>query len=423
MAVVEEQLLHARCAGVDLSKKDAKVCVRIVPEGQKRAQVKRSTWGSTIPQIRDLRDHLVAQQVTCVVLEATSSYWKPFYQVLEDAEFEVILVNPQHVKSMRGRKSDMADANHLARLGALGLLRPSFVPPREFRALRLLTRRRLKVTQSRTREISRLEKLLEDAGIKITSESSATLNASVRDILDAICAGVADPGALADLSRLKTTRQRLIDALSGTVEAWHVQMIRSHLRMIDFHTEELDKLDEQIAELAAPYQEQLELLRTIPGIGPRLAVDILAEIGPDMDVFPTAANLASWCGVAPGSNQSAGVIKSTRCRKGDHHAKRVLQIAANNAVRKPGTFYHSRYQRLVRRMGKVKAQTAIARCIAVAIWHMLTNGEPYKDLGGAHHDNRNKAGLIAWHQARLNELIADQDANPPPPQDHHTPAA
>ncbi|MCL2787966.1 MAG: IS110 family transposase [Micrococcales bacterium] len=412
MPVVEEEVLHTRCAGIDISKTDAKVCVRIVPEGRKRARVDVKVWGSTVPQIRQLRDYLIDQAVTCVVMEATSSYWKPFYYVLEDAGFELILVNPQHVKTMRGRKTDVADANHLARLGALGLLRPSFVPPKPIRALRLWTRRRLKITQSRTREISRLEKLLEDAGIKITSESSRTLNASVRKILDAICAGEADPGALADLSRLKTTRKRLIDALTGTVETWHVELIRSHLRIIDQHTDELARIDEHINDHLAPYQTQVDLLMSVPGLGPTLAVDLLAEIGADMTIFPTADHLASWCGVAPGSNQSAAVVKSTKCKKGDHYAKRALTMAANQAVRHPGTFYQARYQRLARRMGNNKAQTAIARSLAVAIWNILTKGEPHHDLGAPHFHTRDTDRMIAWHQARIKDLTSQHDDQP-----------
>ncbi|SCL19781.1 Transposase [Micromonospora inyonensis] len=248
------EVVHARCAGMDISKKDAKVCVRIAGAGRRKTTETVTTWGSMTSQILTLREHLVDQQVTCVVMEATSDYWKPFYYLLEDAGFEVMLVNARHVKTLPGRKTDVADATWLAQLGAHGLVRGSFVPPEPIRQLRDLTRTRAAITRERGREVQRLEKLLEDAGIKLSAVASDILGVSGRAMLEALIGGDRDPAALADLARrrLRSKIPQLTEALNGRFTEHHAFLARVHLDLIDRHTAAINMLTERIEVMMEP---------------------------------------------------------------------------------------------------------------------------------------------------------------------------
>lgn len=282
-------VVHARCAGMDISKKDAKVCVRIAGTGRRKATETVTTWTSMTSQILALRDHLVDQGVTCVVMEATGDYWKPFYYLLEGAGFDLMLVNARHVKTLPGRKTDVADATWLAQIGAHGLVRGSFVPPEPIRQLRDLTRARTAITRERGREVQRLEKLLEDAGIKLSAVASDILGVSGRAMLEALIAGDRDPAALAELAkrRLRSRIPQLTEALRGRFTTHHAFLARVHLDLIDGHTAAIAQLTERIEATIQPFHGFRTLICAIPGIGVLTADVIVAETGADMTCFPT----------------------------------------------------------------------------------------------------------------------------------------
>ena len=377
-------VVHPRCAGVDVSKRDAKVCVRIADAGRAKAKSTVTTWGSVTNQVLALRDHLIAEEVTLVVMEATGDYWKPFYYLLEDGPFEVMLVNARHVKNLPGRKTDVSDAAWLAQLGAHGLVRGSFVPPGPIRQLRDLTRTRTTITRERAREIQRLQKLLEDAGIKLSSVASDITGVSGRAMLAALIAGQRDPAQLADLAkrRMRSKIPELTEALTGRFGEHHAFLARLHLNLIDQHTVAIDELTARIEVVMQPFRGARDLIVTIPGISTGVADVIIAETGADMSRFPTAGHLASWAGTCPGSNESAGRIKSTRTRPGNPYLKGALGIAAMSAARSNDTYYSAKYRRIAARRGPVKAIVALEHAMLIAIWNMLSTGAIYSDPGG-----------------------------------------
>jgi transposase len=282
------EMVHGRCAGLDISKKDAKVCVRVAGAGRRKTTETVTTWGSTTNQVLALREHLIAEQVTCAVMEATGDYWKPFYYLLEDAGFEVMLVNARHVKNVPGRKTDVADATWLAQLGAHGLVRGSFVPPEPIRQLRDLTRARTAITRERGREVQRLEKLLEDAGIKLSSVASDIMGVSGRLMLEALIDGQHDPATLADLAkrRLRSKIPALTEALTGRFTEHHGFLARVHLDLIDRHTVAIEEITARIEVVIEPFQGFRDLICTIPGIGTLTADVIVAETGSGHDQVP-----------------------------------------------------------------------------------------------------------------------------------------
>jgi transposase len=331
-------VIHPRCAGLDISKKDAKVCVRINGAGRRKTSETVTTFGATTRQILSLREHLAAQRVTCVVMEATSDYWKPFYYLLEDLPAaEVMLVNARHVKNLPGRKTDVADATWLAQLGAHGLVRGSFVPPAPIRQLRDLTRTRTAVTRERTREIQRLEKLLEDAGIKLSSVVCDLTGVSGRAMLEALIAGDTDPAAMAELAkkRMRVKIPQLTEALYGRFTSHHAFLTRMHLDLIDQHTAAIEQLTDRIEVVIEPFRGFRDLICTIPGIGGYTADVIVAETGADMTRFPTAQHLASWAGTTPANNESAGKVKSRRTRPGNPYLQGALGTAAMSISHNP----------------------------------------------------------------------------------------
>jgi transposase len=385
------EVVHQRCAGLDISKRDAKVCVRLAGEGRRgRAWETVTTWGATTNQVLALRDHLVEQRVTLVVMEATGSYWKPFYYLLEDAGFEVMLVNARDVKNLPGRKTDVSDAAWLAQLGAHGLVRGSFVPPQPVRELRDLTRTRTVIVSERSREVQRVEKLLEDAGIKLSSVATDIMGVSGRAMLEALVAGQRDPAKLADLSvrRLRSKIPALTEALTGRFTSHHAFLVRLHLDLIDRHTEAIEQLTARIEEAMPPFRAFHTLITSIPGISTGVADVIVAETGADMSRFPTAGHLASWAGTTPGHHESASRVKSTRTRPGNSHLKRALGTAAMAAVKTQDSYLGVRYRRLKSRRGPLKALVAIEHDLLVIIWHMARTGELYHDLGADYFTRR-----------------------------------
>jgi transposase len=376
------EVLHPRCAGIDVSKRDAKVCVRIQGGGQGPTSSTLTTWGATTNQILALRDHLIDQRVEVVLIESTGTYWKPFYYLLEDA-VQVQLVNAHESKTVPGRKTDASDAAWLAELGAHGLVRASFVPPPQIRELRDLTRTRSTLLRDRARELQRLEKDLEDTQVKLSSVVSDLNGVSARDILAAIVAGETNPEKLADLAqpRLKVSRANLVEALTGRVTAHHRYLIKFHLRQIDQHSAALADLNAHLEEVMAPFRAARELLVSIPGISTTSADVIIAETGADMTTYPTAEHLCSWAGLSPGLHQSAGRVKHVSTRPGNVHLQAALGTAALCAARSRKTFFSARYRRIAARRGKKKALVAVERSILTAVWHMLTTGAYYQDPG------------------------------------------
>ena len=396
-------LLHPRCAGLDVSKRDAKVCVRVASGGRASATSTVTTWGSVTNQVLALREHLISERVTLVVMEATGDYWKPFYYLLEDAPFELMLVNARHAKNLPGRKTDVSDAAWLAQLGAHGLVQGSFVPPEPIRQLRDLTRTRTTMVRTRAREIQRLEKLLEDAGIKLSSVASDISGVSGRAMLEALIRGQHDPVALADLAkrRLRSKIPALVEALTGRFTEHHAFLARLHLDLIDQHTEAIAAVTARIEVVIEPFRGARDLMVTIPGISVLVADVIIAETGADMARFPTAGHLASWAGTCPGSNESAGRIKSTKTRPGNPYLKGALGIAAMSAASSHDTYLAAKYRRITSRRGPIKAIVAIEHTMLIAIWNMLTNGVLYQDLGG---DYYTKLNPDKTKQRALNQL-------------------
>jgi transposase len=377
------EVVHVRSAGLDVSKKDAKVCVRIAGDGGRTTVETVTTWGSTTNQVLALREHLVAEQVTCAVMEATGDYWKPFYYLLEDAGFELMLVNARHVKNLPGRKSDVSDATWLAQLGAHGLVRGSFVPPEPIRQLRDLTRARTAITRERSREAQRLEKLLEDAGIKLSAVASDIVGVSGRAMLEALIAGQRDPVVLADLARrrMRSKIPALTEALTGRFTEHHAFLTRVHLDLIDRHTAAIEDITARIEVVIEPFQPFRDLICTIPGISTLTADVVIAETGADMSRFPTAGHLASWAGTCPGSNESAGRVKSTRTRPGNPYLQGALGSAALACARNPSTYLGARYRRIASRRGPMRANVATQHAMLIAIWHLGRDGTLYDDPG------------------------------------------
>lgn len=399
-------VLHDRCAGLDVSKRDVKVCVRTptVRRGQRHSEVR--TFASTTNDLLAMRDWLIAEKVSLVVMEATGDYWRSPFYLLEDA-LNVQLVNARQVKAMPGRKTDVSDAVWLAQLAECGLLRASFVPPEPIRQLRDLTRYRSVLADERSREAQRLEKELEDAGIKLSMFATDILGVSGRAILEALIAGERDPQVLADMAkgRMRSKISDLEQAMIGRFGTHHAFLCRMHLDRIDQLTRDIDKLSERIDQVVEPFRSKLTRMDTVPGISVRIAEVVLAETGGDMTRFPTAGHLASWAGLCPGNHESGGRRKSGKTTKGNRWLRDALGIAAMSALRTKDTYLSAQYQRFVRRLGsRSKALVAIEHSMLVSIWHMLTTDTDYQDLGGDYFLRRDPAAAIRRLQREANKL-------------------
>lgn len=397
-------VVHERAAGIDISKRDAKVAVRVPGKRAGTFETTVTTWGATMSQILDLVDYLVAQRVTTVAMEATSDYWKPFFYLMEGA-VPVMLVNAKQARNIPGRKTDVSDAAWLAQLAAHGLLRPSLVPPEPIRQLRDLTRARTVSTRDRTRVEQRLEKFLESSGIKLSAVIADLTGVSGKLMLHALANGERDPVVLADLAKgvMRHKIPQLQDALAGRFTEHHAFMVRQYLTQIEQHDAMIDQLTARIEEAITPFRSARDVLVTIPGVSARVADVIIAETGADMTAFPTPGHLASWAGVCPGQNESAGKMKSSHTTHGDKYLQGALGVAALAASRSKGTFLAARYRRLVTRRGKPRAIVAIEHSILTAVWHMLRNGEAYEELGTDYYTCRDP-------QRTRNRAIRDLEA-------------
>ncbi len=394
------------CAGLDVHKESVTANVRFRDErGRRRATARQ--FGTMTNELLELSDWLDEMGVTHAAMEATGVYWKPIYYVLEAAGFELLLVNAAHIKNVPGRKTDQNDAAWLAQLLEHGLLRASFVPPPAIRELRDLTRYRKAQTNERTRAAQRLEKVLQDAGIKLSSVASNILGKSGRSMLEALASGASDPEALAELARgrLRPKVPRLQEALTGRFNHHHAVIVGEMLAHIDYLDESIGRLTAHIGAVAAPFEWAIELLDTIPGVNRIGAEIIIAEIGVDMSRFPTAGHLASWAGLCPGNNESAGKHHSGRTRKGSKWLRTVLVEAANAGARSKGSFLSARYHRINSHRGHQRAAVAVAHSILIICWHVLSTREPFHDLGADYHRRQRDPGVETRNLIRRLEAL------------------
>ena len=400
------ELFHERCAGLDVHKKNVVACIRV--QTGKKAKNEVRSFGTTTSALLELSDWLSAHDVRHVVMESTGVYWKPVWHMLA-ADFELLLANASHVKSVPGRKTDVKDAQWLADLLAHGLVEGSFVPDAPIGELRDLVRTRKQVVRERGRHVQRLQKVLEDANIKLSSYISDITGVSGRKMLKALIAGETDPAKLAELAhpRLSASKADLTEALRGRVTAHHRFMLQFHLEHVESIEASISTLDVEIERCLEPFRHQLEDLKTIPGVSDEAARTIIAEIGVDMSQFPSDSHLISWAGLCPRSDESAGKRRSTRIRKGAPWLKTVLVQSAWSASRAKDTHLRAKYLRLKYRRGAKKAVVAVAASILRAAYHMLLNGEVYEELGPDHVDRRREERVVKSMLRRLDGLGFD----------------
>ncbi len=393
------EVLVECCAGIDIGKDEVVACVRSpAPDGRGR-QKRTRTFSSFTGSLEAMPDWFAAEGVTEIAMEATGPYWKPVWCVLEERPFELLLVNAQQVKILPGRKSDVLDAEWLAELIEHGLLRGIFVPPPAIRELRDLTRYRKRLIQEHTAEAQRIQKTLEDAGIKLDSVAAEVLGVSARSMLAALVAGERDPEVLAELARgaLRKKIPALRQALRGRFRDHHALLIEMCLQHITYLEGAIGHLDEridtlfatQVSEAGLPFARARDRLDTITGVGKRAAACILAEIGVDITRCPSAAHLASWAGLAPGINKTGGKPGSGRTTHGDVWLTSILTQCAWAAAQTRQTYLAAQFWRLARRIGKKKAAIAVGHSILVICWHLLTDDRDHDDLGGDYFTRRN----------------------------------
>lgn len=372
----------ARCAGLDVAKDEVVAAIRVREGDGLRKEVR--TYATFVLSLEALADWLATEGVTQVVMEATGQYWKPVWYVLEERGFDLMLVNARHVKMVPGHKTDVKDAEWLAELLEHGLLKGSFVPAAPIRELRDLTRYRKRLIQSHTAECQRIQKTLEDAGIKLRSVISDVLGVSGRAMLKALVAGERDPEVLAEMARksMRGKIPQLRQALRGHFTDHHALLIGLALDHVEHLEGAIASLDAEVDRVIAPFAKARDRIDTVTGVGKRGAECVIAEIGADMTVFPTAGHLSSWAGVCPGSNVTGGKRRSSTTTKGDQWLGEVLVECAWAAARSRGTYLSSQFWRLAKRIGKKKAAVAVGHSILVIIWHLLTNECDYQDLGG-----------------------------------------
>lgn len=398
-----------RCAALDVHKDTVMACVR--RPGPKGRQQEVREFGTFTASLRRLREWLASEGVTQVAMEATGVYWKPPWHALEGlAGVELLLVNARHVKNVPGRKTDVGDACWLAQLLECGMLRGSFVPTPVMARLRDLTRYRKKMIEQRAQETQRVQKLLEDADIKLDSVVSDVLGKAARNMLHALIAGEQDPEVMADmaLTRMRPKIPELRLALEGHFNEHHSLMLSMHLEHIDQLTATIGRLDREVDREMLPFAEQLRQLSTIPGVSRRTAEVVIAEIGVDASRFPGPGHLASWVGLCPGNDQSAGKRRSGKATKGNSPLRTALVEAAWAAARTRNTYLaaqHSRFRRRFGKKGEAKATFALAHTILVVIWHMLDRGTDYEELGGDYFERRNDTGAQTRRLVRQLEKL------------------
>ena len=406
------EVLHPRCAGLDVHRDSVVACVRLA--GGRRVEQHVETFGTTTSELERLSRWLASHAITHVATEATGIYWKPVWAVLAEG-FELVLANAMHVKNVPGRKTDVNDAMWLADLLAHGLIRSSFVPPMAVQALRDLTRARKQLMREKVSHVQRIDKTLQAANIKLGSVLSDIMGASGRAILDALAQGETDPERLADQvhTRIRASRAQLVEALRGRVSDHQRLLLRIHLAQADAIDAAIAEIDTEVSDRLEPFRQAALRLTTIPGVSDVAAAVIVSEIGVDMTRFPTAAHLISWAGLCPRNDESAGKRRSTKLRKGAPWLKTLLVQVAWAASRKKRSYFRALFTRLTARRGPRKAIVAVAAAILTTVYWMLRRGVLYADLGADHFERVERTRLAARLTRKLAELgfhvtLADQ---------------
>jgi transposase len=396
-------VMHPHCAALDLGKDVLVAAVRV----QDGASVERAcrTYGTTSHQLLELSSWLSSHRVTHVVMEATGSYWKSVWHVLE-GQFELILAHPASIRNLPGRKSDVNDATWMADLLAHGLIRGSFVPPAEISALRELTRTRKQFVREVARHTQRIQKILDVGNLKITGLITDVLGASGRAIVKALIAGEADPERLADLAhpRLRVKRERLVEALHGRLTVQQRRLLTMHLNLIETIEASIAQLDEEIERAVTPFRGIIERLKAVPGLSKVSAPALLGEIGVDMSRFKTHRHLVSWARLCPRLDESAGKVHSTRTLKGAAWTKTLLTQAAWAAAKTKDSYLHAQFLRLRARRGAKKAIVAVAASILTAVYYVIRDGTAYRDLGGQYFQQRDRSKVARRFVTRLQQL-------------------
>lgn len=397
------EVLHTRCAGLDVHKDTVVACVRLASGNQVSQDVR--TFGTTTKELLALSDWLSEQDCTHVAMEATGVYWKPVWHVLEGS-FELLLANAAHIKNVPGRKTDVNDAMWIADLLAHGLIRASFVPETPIQDLRTLTRTRKQLVRGRVQHVQRIQKTLEDANLKIASAISDIMGVSGRAILNALIEGETDPEKLVALTgkRLKASHQTLVEALRGHVTKHHRFLLKLHMDQVASIEAAIDAVDTEIGSALDPFRTEAVRLTTIPGVRDIAAQVILSEIGADMSRFPSAGHLLSWAGLCPRNDESAGKRRSTRVREGSKWLKTTLVQAAWAATCVKDTYLRAQFLRIKSRRGPKKAILAVAASILTAVYFMLRDGVEYRELGSNYFDHLDKKKTVARLVRRLNDL-------------------
>jgi transposase len=399
------EVVHPCCCGLDVHKDSVVACIRrMMPDGEARELVR--TFGTTTAALLELGDWLVEQQVPIAAMESTGVYWKPVWNLLED-RLQLMLVNSQQTKPKVGHKTDVKDGRWIAQLLSCGLLHPSFVPPQDIRELRDLTRGRTTLMQDKSRVANRLQKVLEDCNVKLASVASDVLGVSGREMIEALIEGKQTPAQMAQLARkqMRSKIPQLTAALDGKLSDHHRFMLRMAMDQIKGFEAQIALLDERIGQVMSPLQRTaLNLLDEIPGVDQRAAQNIIAEIGVDMDVFPSEQHLASWAGVCPGNNQSGGKRKSGRITQGNRWLKATLNQCAWAAGRKKDSYLSAQFRRVCCRRGVKRANMAVAHTILCVCWQLINHQQAYNDLGRNYLDRREEDRIKRQTIRRLEKL-------------------
>jgi len=392
------------CAGLDVHKESVQACVRTMGVGGKVEQQVRG-WGTMTSDLMEMAQWLAAAGVTHVAMESTGVYWKPIFNILEEG-FEILLVNARQFRNVPGRKTDIKDCQWIAQLLQHGLLKGSFIPPRPQRELRDLTRQRAQIMDERSRISNRIQKVLEDANVKLGSVASNVIGVSGRLMLEAIIGGQDDPEKLANLAQrsLRSKIPQLEQALYGRLTEHHRWMLGLLMDQLSSNEALVERLDERIAQCTRPLEPVLERLDEIPGIDVRVAQVLMAEIGPRMEPFPSHAHLASWAGISPGNNESAGKKRSGKTTKGSRWLRQALVQAAWAAAHKKDSYFQAHARNLMHRRGRKRGLVAVAHSLLLVIYHMLKEGTRYRDLGPQFLDRLRATHLVRFHVRRLQQL-------------------
>jgi len=400
------QVVNERCCGLDVHKKTIEACIT-TSEGSLRRR-----FGTMTCNLKELVIWLHDYQIPIVAMESTGCLWKPVYNILEEAEIQAFVVNARHMKAVPGRKTDVKDAEWIASLLRHGLLQPSFIPDRKQRELREAIRYRTSLVQERSREVQRLQKVLEGANIKLSSVISDVVGASGRSMIEAITEGIEDTSVLIKMAHggIKASAEELTNALTGTTGNHQRKLLSMQLQHIDFLDKQIKQIDDDFKKMEqedSVFKKALELLDSIPGVGIRIAQTIAVEVGLDMSRFPTAKHLAAWSGMAPGNNESAGKRKQERTRRGNRHLRCQLVQAAHTIGRSRGTYLADQYHRIASRRGKKRAAVAVGHSVLIIAYHILKKLEPYRELGENYLAEKRRDSKIRQHLKELQKLGID----------------